>query len=574
MRRASVLALALLAASAPARAQAVPFERIQTLTPGYPVAATRLVDLDGSAEAAGPPELVVVGRRGDVRVWRWDAAAGALAPAGERPLTLPDPSRTLLALADLDGRGAPQLVTLSPDGALAYAPLPGAGFASEGVRLAARARFRLRPGQPTFAEFVRDVNGDGRLDVLVPARESCELWLNEPAAAPEGAGDAGAGAALRRAATVDVPAVRFHLAGTEALSDVLVSSFSLPGLTTRDVNGDGREDLLVSRERTRAFHLQRADGGYPREPDVSVDLGIFRDTSPDPELEPGEILGGGQEAQFLSRDLDDDGIADHVIAHRRKVWVFPGGPDGPQFTEPSAILKVADEVTALLVLDLDDDSRPDLLLIKVEVPGVSALVFGLLREWDVTIRAVGYRNASGRTFELTPAWRRELSLRLPPILDLVQDPAAVLDRFEAVERRFRVPTLGDLDADGGRDLLLVSEDGARLDLWRGRPEDGERAWEPDPHGLRHVLFEHEREVWDLDRILEAFGNLAEDRFETLTEGRPADASLPLRDPERFALVGVEAGDLDGDGRDEVLVHSVAVEGERAGERSIDVLRLR
>ena len=137
-----------------------------------------------------------------------------------------------------------------------------------------------------------------------------------------------------------------------------------------------------------------------------------------------------------------------------------------------------------------------------------------------------------------------------------------------------MPTLGDLDADGGRDLLLVSEDGARLDLWRGRPEDGERAWEPDPHGLRHVLFEHEREVWDLDRILEAFGNLAEDRFETLTEGRPADASLPLRDPERFALVGVEAGDLDGDGRDEVLVHSVAVEGERAGERSIDVLRLR
>ena len=94
--------------------------------------------------------------------------------------------------------------------------------------------------------------------------------------------------------------------------------------------------------RTRAFHMQRKDGTIPTHPDVVLDLRIFRDTAPVSALRPGRILAGANRAQYQSRDLDQDGIPDYVIGHRRKVWVFHGNKVRPQFTEPSTILKVSE----------------------------------------------------------------------------------------------------------------------------------------------------------------------------------------------------------------------------------------
>jgi hypothetical protein len=335
---------------------------------------------------------------------------------------------------------------------------------------------------------------------------------------------------------------------------------TIPGLRLADVNGDGRPDLLVEDGEKRAFHLVRAGGAIPREPDVSVDLGIFRDTTAAAPLTPGRTLAGADRAVYESRDLDRDGVPDYVIAHRRKVWVFHGTKSGPQFTEPTTILKAADDVTALLVMDLDEDGRPDLLLIKVQVPSLATILRGLVAEWTIDVDAIGYRNGGGRTFETTPKWRNTLSFQAPSILSVMKDPDKILRRFESAGKKLRTPCEGDFDGDGADDLGLVSEDGTTFELWRGDETRSKTAREPHDVVLRRILFEDENRVWDLERLLQFISGFGDRRLTVLTGGREPTARVALRERAAWRLATLAPADVDGDGRVDVVVHYEAGAG--------------
>jgi hypothetical protein len=337
------------------------------------------------------------------------------------------------------------------------------------------------------------------------------------------------------------------------LSDDLESSLLIPSLRLEDVNGDGRADLLVEDGEKRAFHIVRPDGSIPPTPDVSVDLSIFRDTTPRGDLVPGRTLAGSDKAVYESRDLDGDSIPDYVIAHRRKVWVFHGGPSGPQFTEPSTVLKAAEDVTAVLVANLDGDKKPDLLLVKVQVPSLGTLLRGLVSTWSIDVDAVGYRNSGARKFETTPQWKSKLSFEVPAILSIVKDPEKILSRFEDVGRKFRSPAEGDFDGDGAGDVALVSEDGARIDVWRGRSATARETSDSDDAVLRQVLFEDENKEWDIDRLVGWLSTFGERRVAMITGGREPDARFPLRDPSKWSLVTIAPADVDGDGKSEIVL---------------------
>lgn len=521
--------------------------------PGFELAVHQVADLDRDGRA----EILCVGRDGRVRTLRPLAGAAAV-PAGD--LTLPDPKRTLLDFTELGGRAF--LVAQTPKGTIAYPLLEGGRVSSEGTTWIPRARFTMRLEAPAFARIVGDVNRDGTPDVVVPTWNGVELWLGS---APEGDGagkDGGAdgGAAergqappsFRKTATVAVDVLRWGSHQAELLSDSLEGSFAIPALETRDVNGDGRPDLIVEHEKRRAFHLQRADGAFPLEPDVDLDLGIFRDTIPSAPMQLGGTLTIGDEATYSSSDLDGDGIPDYVIGHRRKVWVFRGTQEGPQFKEPSAILKTAEDITALLVAQLDADERPDLLLVKVQIPTLATLLRGLFGEWDVRIRALAYRNVGEGRFETSPSLSNELLARLPGIVGLIKNPESILERFEDLEKRFRSSVRGDVDGNGGEDVLLVTVEQTALEVWLEAPG----ASEDEPSGsrtMREILFEDENRVWDVDRLVSALGSFAQRRVALLTGGRPPDRTLPLEDPERAEIVEIQCADFDGDGADEVVI---------------------
>ena len=523
-----------------------------TLSPDFPVADIEARDLDGD----GSDELIVIGVHGEVRIWQMETAA----LTGE--LVLPEPTRSLVAFASLRGDQRRHLVVFDPNGILAYEYRQGA-FRGPASRLVGRERFTMRVGRPRFSAITQDVNADGLADLVLPSVDSCVLYLNRG----PGAGAADAPEYIR-ASRLLVPVSTSTDTSGDALSESLSSSFVIPDLRTSDVNGDGRADLLAVQGQRHLYYLQAADGQFSEQPDVTLDLAIFRDTTPEASIEFGTTLGI-ENATLHSRDLNGDAIPDYVIAHRRKVWVFHSTDQGPQFEDPSSILKLAEDVTLLLLMHLDADEYPDLLMFKLQVPSLGTLFKGLLFEWDIDIGSLGYANQAGKTFARKPQWKSETTIRLPSIMSLIKKPEAILDRFQEVGRKFRLVVTADLNGDGRADILMQSEDLAKLQFWLMETDT------TDPQSadryLRGLLFEQEDRVWDIDRILDLLRSMAEDRRAQLTLNRQATGSFSLRDPDFYRLEKVIPADLNGDGRAEIIAQYRSV--ITAGQSEIDLLRM-
>ena len=124
-------------------------------------------------------------------------------------------------------------------------------------------------------------------------------------------------------------------------------------------------------------------------------------------------------------------------------------------------------------------------------------------------------------------------------------------------RKFRPQGTGDLDGDGRMDTVLLSEDKTRIDVWRGRRAGADGPDELDTV-LRRLLFEEADKNWDIERLLGFFDALAGRRAAAITGGGEATARITLLDPKRNELQDFALGDLDGDGRAEIVVHYLPV----------------
>lgn len=579
MRELPLIAMALLGCGA--RASAAQDARPLTLAARgsfeteLALSAQQIADVDGKAG----DELVVLAFDGAVRVWTRAQSGGTFDPQTRGELVLPDPRHTLAQLARVvPGETRPQLVVADASGVRAYASLEAGGFSKEGRELVPRVRQRLRLDAPAFAPIVQDVNADGRDDLVLPAADAgsgqLDVWVQRASPDPAtrtGAEGGGAekGALFTRVAQVRIESQHGRSVSGDELSDVLAFDLSIPTLALNDVNGDGRADLAVVDGEKRAWHLVREDGSIPSTPDVVLDLSIFKDTTPAATLAPGRTLAGGDATRMETRDLDGDSIPDYVIAHRRKVWVFPGTQRGPQFTEPSTVLKAAEDVTALVLIDLDANARADLVLARLQVPSIGEILAALVSEWELEVECSGYASKDGRSFDTSPKWRSTIALQVPAILDIARDPEAILKRFEDTGKRFRTPNQGDLDGDGKSDVALLDPNRTTLEVWRGVGEANANA---DEAVLARVLFGEERAEWDLDRVLAFLGSWADERVARITGSRAADAQAPLRDAAKYRWLSTRVCDVDGDGKKELLLEYESLESP--GKRVFEVVGAR
>ncbi|MEY2747082.1 MAG: FG-GAP-like repeat [Planctomycetota bacterium] len=512
----------------------------------FALADARVVELGGPAGM----EVLVVGRQGEVRSWNLPREGFAGGLRGEARLA--QPTRSALALAQASGAvAAPDLYVLDDKGASRLPVLSDGTHGKDAKELSRRVRLSLRTGMPRFVPFAPDIDRDGLPELVAPRAGRLEIW-KRPVSTGDEAPD------YQRLAAVRVVASTSRRADAGLASDILEASLRVPSLRLLDQNGDGKDDIWVEEGEQRAWHIVGADGRIPEDPTRKLDLSTFRDSSSEGStLAPGRVFAGGQTASLQARDLDGDGVVDFVVAHRRKVWSFLGTRQGPQFEQPAAILKSAEDATLILLAQLDEDQRPDLLVLRVVVPGVGTLIRGLVGEWEVEMDAVAYANAGGGQFGKEPSQRATIVFRLPPILDVVRDPEKILTRFETAGQSVRQPIEGDWDGDGRVDIAMLDGDVANgqthVDAWLGAQGELKSESQDDERLLKKLLFEESGRPWDLDRAIEWLSNFGEGRVRDLTGAREPSATIQLPDAATWRVAIAQGADLDGDGRDELLL---------------------
>ncbi|MBL8726045.1 MAG: VCBS repeat-containing protein [Planctomycetes bacterium] len=509
--------------------------------PTAPVVGERLVDTDGD----GVRELVVVDAAGTVTVLA--LTADGLAERGR--LALPDPGHCLGTIADF-GQG-PGLVLADRSGT-SFQALPRHGQTTPApVRLAARARCTLRTDRPQLRPFVQDLDRDGRLDLLLPSLAGVQPFVQE-------APDADGTLRFRALPVLAVPVAVSAAQSSGDLDDEHQGSVSVPQIETADLDGDGRPDLVTRQGSKHRFHLQGGDGVF--QAPLEVDLEQFVDSTQKAATALGSTLVLGEKQQLQRGDIDGDGIPDFVIAHRRKVWTFLSSRSGPQFTK-ARTQAVADDVSGMLLVDLDQDDRADLLTFQVQLPGAATLLLGLVQATDIDIRAVGYRSENG-AFVNAPTWRRTVVLRIPALLSLLSRQDELVQRFVDILGKVRPSVRGAFRADGAPELAVVRGDGAAVEWVPATAGPAGLSGRAGRQWLRRLLFDDPNPLFDLERLFGLVQSVVEGAVPQ-SEGASVRRSLPLRDPAAWRVVRLLAGELDGvAGQELVVVYAAVADEER------------
>ena len=507
----------------------------------FAVADVRVVDL----KAAGHDQVLVVGRSGEVRTWNpSDTSDGKHPFDGTARLT--NPRQSLVDVVPLStGEDVVPSVLVLGRGLELHAVKDGS-VSESALKVWTRGGFPYRTDVPRFCEFARDLNGDGLVDLIVPERWRCQVWLQE---AP---GESAKLPRFRKVATFPLDLEREELLKAGTLSDELHSALRIPKLAVSDLNADGRDDLHVEDSDVHRFFMQRPDGSLPERATVTLDLDTFRDVTPEAGIRLGEAVQGERKARLAMRDLDGDDRPDFVISHLRKLWVYRGDENGPQFERHTQILRVAEDITRAELAHLDEDRHPDLVLIRVIVPTVADMLQGLFAEWDVSIVLLDYPGLGREGFAKSVRRRREVTLRVPPITNLISNADEYLTRFEDAAQQVRASVSGDFDGDGKVDLAVVTKEGDALEFWLGVGESEKPA--SDLEGLlRQVVLSPDEAVYDIDRIFGLIADLSSQSAYGSTGGRPADCRLELRSAEEFRDPELHVLDRNGDGRQELCL---------------------
>jgi hypothetical protein len=386
----------------------------------------------------------VVDRR-EVRMYRarpdgsYDAPRSLALPLSVLAVEEGPPGTPVVALTD---EGA-SVLRLDPGGALRLEPwiadppvLAGTGTFLGGLGLA------------------QDVNGDGILDLLLPARDGLAVYLGR---------EGGKGLARRAASRSPVPAEAWRSAGD------LERRYPLP--IVQDVTGDGRPDLLFRDpvKRWRSIWVSRNAGQGRFLPAVEVALGAGDPRSPNP-VWMGDLEGNGLAEIVLRQSLDDPkakGLRQELAKAREP---------HSRITIRRLNRDLVPEKTAYRTFDItgwgfetDEDSdldlpggfrdvngdrRPDLVTVTADV-GV-AKILGSLATKRLTV---------GLDFHV---WCQQKDGGFRPVqgLDLSGTFRVDLDDLRISQLSL---FSGDFDGDGRADFVQLGR-GKRVTLHRGRAD--------------------------------------------------------------------------------------------------------
>ena len=478
----------------------------QTMLTGFllggPVADLAVVTVDGEGE-------------GHVRIYGFDGSSWA--PRVEAGLR---PEVSFVDVANIDGRD--RLIVYEPGrlGAL------DAESATEHAMVAVTSSFDpRREGPIPHVDITRDVNGDGRDDLVVPVADGFRVFVQTT------------DGAFAEPVTVGPPAELARIYGADGYR---YDPWSQSRVHAIDYDGDSRADLAFWNG--DHFELHRQDA-----------RGLF---SPDTETFPTQVpfesdglswlaMGDmrGRVLESLS-DVNGDGVADMVIVslqgrslagRRSAVDVHFGTrpPDGGvAFSRlPDTTIRTDAIQIGMDRHDIDRDGQLDMMLTTIAAPFLRGTLYRRFRGFmggEIHLRLELFRMTNGRYRDEPDATRR-INLQYP---GAHRGPGWVpLDkalRGGTHERRLAETThprafntivlLGDVTGDGRADLVVGRD--------RGEP--------PGPR--RHA-----------DDSLQVFVG---ESGPGLFFRQPHELAVPLPEDEEYVWLT----DLDGDGRQDIVMH--------------------
>jgi len=448
--------------------------RVHSLEPGGRILDFAIADVDGD----GHRDLLLAHLEGDGRagakgrlrrlisVFRQDPKSSTPWPKRPTATRLINPDASLFAAGEFYPAKGREIALLSKGGVdilfSGGAKTPALGL------LAHRLRIPLR--EPGFFDFpaegglfrwslARDLGGDKRDELLFPTKAGYLIL------SPDGKGN------LKELGSIRVPSTeRFGPPlETQFLNRLLTYFSRLPRVVAIDINSDGRTDLVAYRSKGLSRYLQRKDGRFPAKPDTQEALSVVKKAA--------KKSKGGDKDSFATvklalKDLNGDKHIDIVATKtvgklgvfeslRTQVLVFLGGPKGIQDEKPDQIINLKGVTLFPEFTDFNGDGDLDIVLSSLRMDLLENVKRAILDTVSTTYSVYLFRGGK-RVYSRSPDFERTVEVEL-----------------EVVEKQGQVRLsyfTGDLNGDGlkdmvsvaGRDRLEIVPGGIESSFWSGK----------------------------------------------------------------------------------------------------------
>ena len=222
-----------------------------------------------------------------------------------------------------------------------------------------------------------------------------------------------------------------------------------PKLSTGDVDGDARADIIAATRHEIRVFLRRPDGRFDREPSYSHPLNL---------ISPRDHSRGSGSVITTVRDVDRDGLLDLIITHVAGTFsdtvtttYFYRNREGRwNLTSPDDKFVSDGAYSSDLLLDIDGDDTDELIRIQFEFSVLELVEILLTRKIDSVI-AVHRLLPDGR-FDTEPSSRRKFSTGIS---------------FDTFRPTGFMPQAGiDINADGLMDVV-TSANGKGIEVYLG-----------------------------------------------------------------------------------------------------------
>lgn len=451
-------------------------------------------------------------------------------------------------VTDLDGDGVHELLTLEPRGVVVRRLDDSGAFDPGRVLLEERA---VLPAGVQRVHFVRDVDRDGRADVVLPSAGFHRIFLAE-----EAGWSAPIEVAYELSSTVQA-GDRDQLGGTFG-QDVRVPWFRI-----EDVDGDGLPDLVSETDGRIAFHL--ASPELSSEPTWILDLDALKAELPKRGSIDFDNLFSFLDERVTWQVADVDGQApnDLLVVLGSKLRVYLGGSrSGPQGA-PDQVLKSSGNVLLTFLRDTGRGALPDLQILRAERISVARVIRSLILPGKLDFDVFTYLNDGG-TFGRRPARRNRVTIELPRLIEFMEEEGGIADELEAqfdlptrrLPKSLSAPAAGDDVVDVLEEDLVIYSDCAPA------PEfleslDGVEEFDPELFVEGFFLEDFDARGDGATRVLD-FGDVKSLDFgpasilRRSTAGREPALRTPLALPADD-VDDVLVRDLNGDGRGDLIV---------------------